>query len=237
MPTLNSPGDQACEERRPIGGDHQTAADEEQVEHEQDRGADQSELLPEHREDEVGVLLREEIEVRLRAVEPALADHASRTERDRGLRGVVARAQRIARGIEEREDALALVAVQVLQHERRPGTGNGDEFDRLTQVFNAMTSRLEQSFQRIRQFTLHASHELKTPLTVLRAEAETGLQDASLSPSQRQRLESQLDKQAQQLKDSQRKVSELQDKIDSLADIERTLPQRPRTTRPAGGGK
>ena len=48
-----------------------------------------------------------------------------------------------------------------------PRTGNGDELDRLTEVFNAMTARLNSSFQRIREFTLHASHELKTPLTVM----------------------------------------------------------------------
>jgi hypothetical protein len=51
---------------------------------------------------------------------------------------------------------------------------------------------------------------------------------------ERQKLEGQLEKQGQQLKDSQRKVIELQEKIDDLADIERTLPQRPRATRPAG---
>jgi len=34
-------------------------------------------------------------------------------------------------------------------------------FDRLTEVFNAMTARLNNSFIRIREFTLHASHELK----------------------------------------------------------------------------
>ncbi|MBS1132356.1 MAG: hypothetical protein H6R16_3358, partial [Proteobacteria bacterium] len=37
-----------------------------------------------------------------------------------------------------------------------------------------------------------------------------------------------------QLKDSQRKASELQEKLDSLADIERTLTPRSRTTRPEG---
>ncbi len=51
---------------------------------------------------------------------------------------------------------------------------------------------------------------------------------------ERHKLDGQLEKQGQQLKDSQRKVSELQEKIDGLADIERTLPQRPRATRPAG---
>lgn len=49
---------------------------------------------------------------------------------------------------------------------------------------------------------------------------------------ERQRLETQLEKQGQQLKESQRKAIELQEKIDGLADIERTLPQRPRATRP-----
>ena len=52
---------------------------------------------------------------------------------------------------------------------------------------------------------------------------------------ERMKLEGQVDKQGQQLKDSQRKSSELQDKLDklqekldSLADIERTLSPRPR---------
>lgn len=51
---------------------------------------------------------------------------------------------------------------------------------------------------------------------------------------ERARLENQLDKQGQQMKDVQRKASELQEKLDSLADIERTLTPRSRTTRPEG---
>jgi signal transduction histidine kinase len=74
-----------------------------------------------------------------------------------------------------------------------PRTGNGDELDRLTEVFNAMTARLDGSFSRIREFTLHASHELKTPLTVLRGETETALRDESLSPNERERCVSLLD--------------------------------------------
>ena len=52
---------------------------------------------------------------------------------------------------------------------------------------------------------------------------------------ERQKLEAQVEKQEQQLKESRRKAAELQEKIDELADIERTLPQRPRARRPAGG--
>ena len=77
--------------------------------------------------------------------------------------------------------------------ERLPRTGNGDELDRLTEVFNAMTMRLDNSFQRIREFALHASHELKTPLTVMHGELETELADENLSAPQRERLTSQLD--------------------------------------------
>jgi signal transduction histidine kinase len=77
--------------------------------------------------------------------------------------------------------------------QRIPRTQNGDEFDRLTEVFNSMLARLDDSFNRIREFTLHASHELKTPLTVLRGETETALRDASLSIAEHERAASQLD--------------------------------------------
>jgi len=72
-------------------------------------------------------------------------------------------------------------------------TGNGDELDRLTEVFNAMLARLDDSFKRVREFTLHASHELKTPLTVLCGETETALRDELLPGPERERLLSQLD--------------------------------------------
>ena len=56
-----------------------------------------------------------------------------------------------------------------------------------------MLARLDDSFKRIREFTLHASHELKTPLTVLCGETETALRDESLPPAERERAASQLD--------------------------------------------
>lgn len=77
--------------------------------------------------------------------------------------------------------------------EQLPRTHSGDELDRLTEVFNAMTARLDGSFQRIREFTLHASHELKTPLTVIRGELETALREEHFTPAQKERLLSQLD--------------------------------------------
>ena len=74
-----------------------------------------------------------------------------------------------------------------------PRSGNGDELDRLTEVFNAMTARLDGSFQHIREFTLHASHELKTPLTILRGELETALHEESAGAARLERLASQID--------------------------------------------
>jgi signal transduction histidine kinase len=56
-----------------------------------------------------------------------------------------------------------------------------------------MTARLDDSFNRVREFTLRASHELKTPLTILCGEVETGLRDETLTPDRRERATSQLD--------------------------------------------
>jgi signal transduction histidine kinase len=72
--------------------------------------------------------------------------------------------------------------------ERLLRTGNGDELDRLTSVFNDMMTRLEDSFLRIREFTLHASHELKTPLTVMRGEVECLLRSNDVTAAQREVL-------------------------------------------------
>ena len=74
-----------------------------------------------------------------------------------------------------------------------PRTGNGDELDRLAEVLNAKNARLDDAFQRVRDFTLHASHELNTPLTVMRGELETALATNDLSPHERERSASLLE--------------------------------------------
>jgi heavy metal sensor kinase len=50
-----------------------------------------------------------------------------------------------------------------------------DELRRLTETLNAMLSRIETSFRRITQFTADASHDLRTPVAVMRATAEIAL--------------------------------------------------------------
>jgi heavy metal sensor kinase len=78
-------------------------------------------------------------------------------------------------------------------HERLPRSEKGDELDRLTEVFNAMMARLQDSFSHIREFTLHASHELKTPLAILHVELETLINHADTTQAQRDALASHLD--------------------------------------------
>ncbi len=50
-----------------------------------------------------------------------------------------------------------------------------DELRRLTQAINAMLDRIERSFQRITQFTADASHDLRTPVAIIRTAAEISL--------------------------------------------------------------
>jgi heavy metal sensor kinase len=54
-------------------------------------------------------------------------------------------------------------------------TGRRDELGRLAETFNAMIGRLKDAFQRINQFSIDVSHELKTPLTILKGETEVAL--------------------------------------------------------------
>ncbi len=56
-----------------------------------------------------------------------------------------------------------------------PVRNTGDELDRLIEAFNHMMTRLNHSFEQIRQFSTDVSHELRTPLTVVRGQLEVAL--------------------------------------------------------------
>lgn len=57
-------------------------------------------------------------------------------------------------------------------HSRLPEIKNADEISDLTATFNDMLDRLETSFEIQTNFINNASHELKTPITTIIAEAE-----------------------------------------------------------------
>ncbi len=50
-----------------------------------------------------------------------------------------------------------------------------DEVGRLARAFDAMLARLDEAFQRERRFTADASHQLRTPLTVMRGNIDVAL--------------------------------------------------------------
>ena len=52
---------------------------------------------------------------------------------------------------------------------------NKDEINQLVEEVNSLLKRLESSFEKISQFSSDASHELKTPLTIIRGEIEVAL--------------------------------------------------------------
>ena len=54
----------------------------------------------------------------------------------------------------------------------------GDELQRLSDTLNEMLDRIESAFLRIAEFTADASHELRTPVSLIRTEAELALRRA-----------------------------------------------------------
>ncbi|HEV3139655.1 MAG TPA: histidine kinase dimerization/phospho-acceptor domain-containing protein, partial [Vicinamibacterales bacterium] len=51
----------------------------------------------------------------------------------------------------------------------------GDELGQLTRAFNGLVARLRAALQTQRQFMADASHELRTPVSIIRSAAEVGL--------------------------------------------------------------
>ncbi len=73
--------------------------------------------------------------------------------------------------------------------QRLPAAPAQDEIGHLTLVLNAMFDRLQRSFEQVTRFTSDASHELKTPLALMRVEIENALESQSLAPAPRELLE------------------------------------------------
>jgi heavy metal sensor kinase len=75
-------------------------------------------------------------------------------------------------------DALVRSARQVSGtnlNSRLQTLDTGDELQRLSDTLNEMLDRIEGAFLRITQFTADASHELRTPVALIRTDAELAL--------------------------------------------------------------
>lgn len=75
------------------------------------------------------------------------------------------------------EDAQAISALDISKRIAVPIAI--DELHRLSTTLNQMMDRLEISFRKITQFTADASHELRTPVSLIRTTAELALADGS----------------------------------------------------------
>ncbi len=64
-----------------------------------------------------------------------------------------------------------------------------DELQRLTLTLNAMLARIEASFNKITQFTADASHDLRTPVAVIRTSAELALRKPRAPSEYREALD------------------------------------------------
>ena len=95
-------------------------------------------------------------------------------------------------------------------HRRLPPDLDNDEVGRLTTTLNAMLSRLELSFAALRRFTADASHELKTPLAVLRADVERAMHPRTSKDERMVALEEAL-----------QEVTRMSDLVDSLLTLAR----------------
>ena len=70
--------------------------------------------------------------------------------------------------------------------QRIPLVDSDGEVARVVRVLNGMMDRLEKSFHQATRFTADASHELKTPLTIMQGELENALQGAPAGSNEQQ---------------------------------------------------
>jgi len=69
-------------------------------------------------------------------------------------------------------------------HERLKIQNEKDELGQLAGSFNGLLNRLSESFDRQRRFMADASHELRTPVAILRGESEVALSQQARSPEE-----------------------------------------------------
>src|SRR5665213_724596 len=84
----------------------------------------------------------------------------------------------MTRNVLRRIEAVNRTSASIIQgdfSERVPVTGSGDEFDQLAHNLNAMLDQIERLMAGMRQVTDNIAHDLRTPLSRLRARLEVTL--------------------------------------------------------------
>ena len=84
-------------------------------------------------------------------------------------------ARRSLAPIEAMAKQAAIISAATLD-ERLPVANEHDELGRLATVINALLERVQGAFRQQRQFVADASHELRTPIAIVRGEADVTLQ-------------------------------------------------------------
>ena len=95
-------------------------------------------------------------------------------------------------------------------HRRVPADEADEELARLADTLNRMIGRLQTSFGGLRRFTADASHELKTPLTVVRADVERAMHPSASG-----------DERMQALEEAMQEIARMSDLVDSLLTLAR----------------
>ncbi|MEL0078243.1 MAG: HAMP domain-containing protein, partial [Rhodospirillales bacterium] len=84
----------------------------------------------------------------------------------------------IGRQMLRRIDAMAAASAEIMAgnlNHRVPHDGSGDELDRLAKSLNSMLDRIEVLMNAVRQVSDNIAHDLRTPISRLRARAEVTL--------------------------------------------------------------